>query len=174
MSNLPKKRGFLMVNYDTPDFILDIHNNLNKDDLYFEHRNNIDYGIEDETHISVGLSLDNDTNLDELKKYLDDISKYKAILCDISVFEREEFDVLKCSVISSSLKRTNKEIQDNFKNYCEFPTYNPHVTIAYFKKGCAEKYAKKELPKLYLLQPKYFTYSYYDENGEEISIKFEK
>ena len=83
-------------------------------------------------------------------------------MTDISKFECEKFDVLKCAVKSKALKDTNKEIVDKFETHSEYKDYNPHVTIAYMKKGMADKYLKKILDKLILLKAKNFNFSYFD------------
>ena len=56
-------------------------------------------------------------------------------------------------------KDTNKEIVDKFETHSEYKDYNPHMTIAYMKKGMADKYLKKILDKLILLKAKNFNIS---------------
>lgn len=116
--------------------------------------------------------LDNDINLDELKKFLKDISEYDIILTDISKFECENYDVLKCAVKSKALKDTNKEILKHFDSHSEFKDYTPHLTIAYMQHGMADKYTKNILDKLVHLKPKNFHFSYV-ENGKDKHIRFD-
>ena len=98
-----------MIEYETPKFIKDLQNSIKKEELYTEEDND-DYGLEKASHVTLVPCLDNDINLDELKKFLKNISEYDIILTDISKFECENFDVLKCAVKSKTLKNTNKEI----------------------------------------------------------------
>ena len=167
-----REYAFLMINYDTPEIIKDIHNLLTDDEIYTEEGK--EYGIEHETHVTLVPCLDNDVDLEELKKYLKDISEYDAILTDISKFECEDYDVLKCAAKSKTLYDTNKKIVKIFDTHSEYKEYQPHLTIAYMKHGMADKYLKKILPKLVQLKPKGFHFSYVNENGDEKDIKFEK
>ena len=109
-----KKYAFLMINFDTPEFIKDIQNKIPKNELYTDKDSENDYGIENKTHVTLVPCLDNDTNIEELKKYLKDISRYKTILTNISLFKNDDCDVLKCDAQSVLLKDTNKAITDTF------------------------------------------------------------
>lgn len=169
--NTNREYAFLMIEYEMPEFIKDIQDKISPEELYYEDGND-DYGIEIESHVTLVPCLDNDINIDELKKYLEKIGKYEIMLSDISKFECENFDVLKCNVMSDILKKTNKAIVDNFDTHSEYKVYQPHLTIAYMKKGMADKYTKDILDKLIYLKPKNFHFSYV-ENGKEKDIRFD-
>ena len=166
-----REYAFLMVEYETPKFIKDLQNSIKKEELYFEENSN-DYGLEKESHVTLVPCLDNDVSLNELKKYLKNISDYDIILTDISKFECEKFDVLKCAVKSKALKDTNKEILKHFDSHSEFKDYTPHLTIAYMQHGMADKYTKNILDKLVHLNPKNFHFSYV-ENGKNKDVRFD-
>ena len=166
-----REYAFLMVEYETPKFIKDLQNSIKKEELYFEENSN-DYGLEKESHVTLVPCLDNDVSLNELKKYLKNISDYDIILTDISKFECEKFDVLKCAVKSKALKDTNKEILKHFDSHSEFKDYTPHLTIAYMQHGMTDKYTKNILDKLVHLKPKNFHFSYV-ENGKDKDIRFD-
>lgn len=167
-----REYAFLMVDYEKPSFITDLQNKIKKEDLYVEEGND-DYGIEKNSHVTLVPCLDNDVDLEELKKYLKDISEYDAILTDISKFECEDYDVLKCAAKSKTLYDTNKKIVKIFDTHSEYKEYQPHLTIAYMKHGKADKYLKEILPKLIHINPKNFHFSYVDKNGREKEKKFE-
>ena len=93
-------------------------------------------------------------------------------MTDISKFECEKFDVLKCAVKSKALKDTNKEILKHFDSHSEFKDYTPHLTIAYMQHGMADKYTKNILDKLVHLNPKNFHFSYV-ENGKNKDVRFD-
>lgn len=170
--NTTRKYAFLMVDYETNSFIEGIQDKIKKDELYIEEDNN-DYGLEKESHVTIVPCLDNDVDLDKLKTYLDELSKYDIVLTDLSKFECDKFDVLKCSVKSNELHKTNAKIVKDFDTHSEYKEYQPHLTIAYMKHGMADKYLEKILPKLIHLKPKKFHFSYVDENGKEKQVKFE-
>lgn len=167
-----REYAFLMVDYETPDFIKEIQSKIKDDELYKEDDND-DYGLEKKSHVTLVPCLDNNINLDELKSYLEDIDEYGIVLMDISKFECEKFDVLKCSVKSKQLKETNQKIVDVFETHSEYKGYSPHMTIAYMKKGMADKYTKKILDKLIYMKPLNFNFSTFDENGKDVNVKFD-
>ena len=159
--NTNREYAFLMVDYETPSIIKDLQKKIPSRELYTE-EDNEDYGLEKQSHVTLVPCLDNDIDIDKMKSYLKPINEYDIVLTDISKFECEKFDVLKCAVKSKALKDTNKEIVDKFETHSEYKDYNPHMTIAYMKKGMADKYLKKILDKLILLKAKNFNFSYFD------------
>ena len=170
--NTSRQYAFLMVDYETNEYIKDIQDKIKEEELYFEDDND-DYGLETNPHVTLVPCLDNDIDLQKLKTYLDDLSEYDIILTDLSKFECENFDVLKCAVKSDKLIQTNKKILKDYETHSDYKEYNPHLTIAYMKHGMADKYLKKILPKLIHLKPKNFHFSYVDKNNNEGDIKFE-
>ena len=164
--NTNREYAFLMVDYETPSIIKDLQKKIPSRELYTE-EDDEDYGLEKQSHVTLVPCLDNDIDIDKLKSYLKPIDEYDIVLTDISKFECEEFDVLKCAVKSKALKDTNKEIVDKFETHSEYKDYNPHMTIAYMKKGTADKYLKKILDKLILLKAKNFNFSYFDGNKDK-------
>lgn len=169
--NTSREYAFLMVEYEKPSFVSELQDKIKKEELYIEEDND-DYGLEKESHVTLVPCLNNDVEVSELKKYLMDISKYDIILTDISKFECEKFDVLKCAVKSKNMETTNKKIRDKFETHSDYKDYTPHLTIAYMKHGMTDKYLKDILPKLVYLKPKNFHFSYVDKNGDEKDLKF--
>ena len=160
--------AFLMIKYKTPSLIKDIHNKLDPNDIYKDDTDNKhSYGIEKDTHVTVVPCMDNDVNIDDIKKLLEPLDKYKIYLTNISKFDNDKYDVLKCDVASMALFKTNADILKKFKSHSEYKEYNPHVTIAYTKKGIADNFTKDTLDKLVMLEPECFWFSYYDSDGNE-------
>jgi len=58
----------------------------------------------------------------------------------VSLFENDEFDVVKIDVDSPDLHQLNKKVAESQPVTDTFPTYQPHATIAYVKKGKGAKY----------------------------------
>ena len=51
-----------------------------------------------------------------------------------------KYDVLQIEIVNSEIIDLHENLSKSIKNTKKFPSYIPHVTIAYLKKGCGEKY----------------------------------
>ena len=164
-----KKYAFLMIKYNTPSFIKDIQKQLSDDDLYVnnDENSNFHYGKENDTHVTLVPCLDNDVNIDNIKKMLKPLSDYQIFLTNVSKFDNKEYEVLKCDVASMPLFNTNYIIRSKYKTHTEYNEYHPHITIAYVKHGIADKFCKDALDRLIMLEPTSFWLSYYDKNGRK-------
>ena len=168
-----REYAFLMVRYGMTDFVKDIQKEIPDDILYTDPDGSDIYGKEDDAHVTLAPCLDNDVDLEELKTLLSPIRKYAGYITDISKFERKDYDVLKCNVVSEPMSATNKKILSKFESHSEYKdSYRPHLTIAYLKKGQADRFCKR-LKSFVKIEPTEFLFSYID-NGEEKSIAFEK
>ena len=58
----------------------------------------------------------------------------RAKLGKVTVFNGDEYVVLKISVQSRDLTRMNQAVRQNLECTDTFPDYKPHITIAYLKK----------------------------------------
>lgn len=68
-------------------------------------------------------------------------------LGEISLFDtNEDFDVVKIEILSEDLHELRKRLIDKIENTQTHPEYNPHITIAYVKKGSANKIVGKDNP----------------------------
>lgn len=97
-------------------------------------------GVETEPHATVlyGFSLDFDAQ--KLPEVLSGFGPFEARLGKLSRFECPEYDVVKFEVVSDRLRALNAELSESFKEDIT-PSkwdYNPHVTVAYVKKGAAQ------------------------------------
>lgn len=157
----------IMLDYNMPEFIKKIQKEIPEEELYFgeEGEKPSDYGIESDAHITILYGLNLDVKFDDIKEHLFPIKDYKTILVNVSSFNNEKFDVLKAEVKCPKATESNKSIKENFDTHDTFKAYNPHMTIAYLKKGFAKKYEKKMLDKIETLTPTNFNYSYIDGKG---------
>lgn len=171
----PRDYAFLMIDYEMPNFVKKIQKGIKEDELYTEEGNE-DYGLEKQCHVTVAACLDNDIDVEKLKEQLPlSIDCYGAFCTNISKFENEGFDVLKCSICCDILNLTHNRIAKKFSLHTEFKEFNPHLTIAYLKKGMADKYLQDTLPSLPHLKPICFHFTYHDKkNGKEKSVIWEK
>jgi 2'-5' RNA ligase len=167
----------LMLDYKMPEFIKELQKKIPEDELYFgetkKDKDDNTYGIENESHITLVYGLENDVKFKDLKKYLYPIDEYKTILINISVFKNDKFDVLKAEAKCPMADKSNKCISNNFDVNSDYNEYKPHMTIAYMKKGKADKYKKAMLDKIEDMTPHEFDYSY-SEDGKDKNDFYKK
>ena len=99
-------------------------------------------GRETDIHITVKYGLHTNSPK-EVKKIVADFGIIKATLGKTTLFpasDHHKFEVVKVDVISNDLYRLNKKIKKATTCTDTFPTYLPHLTIAYVKEGCGKKY----------------------------------
>lgn len=159
----------IMLDYEMPEFIKEIQKKIPEDDIYFGSEDDKEknmFGIEDECHITIVYGLDNGVNFKDIEPYLFPLNEYKTILVDISTFENKNFDVLKVTAKCPKAAESNKLIMNNFDVHSDYPDFSPHMTIAYMKKGKADKYKKDILDKIDTIKPYGFNYSY-NRDGED-------
>ena len=129
MADVPQKESML-------EFIKKIPNEC----VYEEVGEN--YGKEANPHVTVmyGLSPIEENRVKELLNKVP--KKIVAELGKISKFSNADtpYDVLKIEVRSPHLNKIHEMIRKNFDNNYKWSEYNPHVTLAYVKKGTCNEY----------------------------------
>lgn len=100
-----------------------------------------DKGLEDRPHITVKYGLHTDS-AEDLQKALSREGAGRATFGPIKIFrpEGKEYDVVVQSVESPDLHRLNAKVGDSLEHTDTFPTYEPHMTLGYVKKGVGAKY----------------------------------
>jgi len=93
-----------------------------------------DDGRDEHPHITIKYGLHTD-DPKLVARALRGVGPIKYKLGAVSKFESTEYDVLKIAVISDDLKRVNARLRRLLKCTDTHPIYNPHVTIAYVRKG---------------------------------------
>lgn len=102
------------------------------------------FGREDEIHATILYGV-HDEEPDAVKQLLTDVGPLKLELGKISLFaNNSKFDVVKISVISPDLHKLHTKFKENLEYSSDYPRYQPHVTIAYVKKGKGDKYDGNE------------------------------
>jgi hypothetical protein len=160
----------LMIEYEEPAFIDELQKTIAPEDLYIDETNYY-FGLESEYHVTLLSFLENDVDVRQLKTYLKDISEYETQLVDVSSFPGEVRDVLKCSVESDAVAETSQAIRSNFINAYPYPTMLYHLTVAFLKPGCAQKYLQNQIEPV-TIKPTNFLLSYYNKEGERLQIRF--
>lgn len=130
--------GGLLAHLDIP-FWNDIMDQINDEEVYMPE----EYGKEWETHCTVLYGIDDtQVSVDDVRELIKDVEPFKVYLTSISIFDNEEFDVLKFDVESQAIHDLHDKVANAFPHEQMYPTYKPHVTIAYLQKGYGEKYTR--------------------------------
>lgn len=172
---MAREYAFLMIDYEMPSFIKNLQNKIPNNELYFgtdEEKKDNQYGFEKESHVTLAPCLDSDVDINKLKELLLPLKEYKCILNNISIFENDNYDVLKADVKCPNMHKTYNKIKENFELHSAYKEYHPHMTIAYMQKGMADKYKKKMLDKIEELTPTSFDFSYTNDKGIDVNEKF--
>jgi 2'-5' RNA ligase len=120
--------------------ILDFNYKTIHEDLIY--KENEEYGREKHPHITLKYGLVNSYNEEEMKQLLHKVSPFNVAVKGVSIFENDKFDVLKFDVDGKELRKLN-EMFSMLPNHDEHPIYNPHMTIAYVKKGLGHRFVKE-------------------------------
>jgi 2'-5' RNA ligase len=91
-------------------------------------------GREDDIHITLfyGIKSNDPTETKILLKNVDPIEIRLGL---INAFKNDDkLDVIKIEVESGALEKLHYEISKSIENDNDYPTYEPHITIAYVKK----------------------------------------
>ena len=114
-----------------------------EEDLYVKEENGDRYGKETEPHVTLLYGIHSkEANAQEILDYLRNLKPVTVRITGISIFENNEYDVVKYTIESDELHALNAEIKERFPYTSTYPTYKPHMTIAYVKKGQGKKYVK--------------------------------
>jgi 2'-5' RNA ligase len=153
-TNLSK--GCAMVYFDFPD-MKEIHSLIDEKDIYKP----ADYGLDKEPHCTLLYGFDPNVKGEAVFDTIKQFKIPKFILQKASLFENE-YDVLKFDVLDTTktLHKINKKLCKSFPYESDFPTYHPHCTVAYLKKGTGKKYVDLLKGKKYTVTPKYIVYSF--------------
>ena len=101
-----------------------------------------DDGRELNPHVTVKFGLHTDY-ADELKAVIAGEEPIAIQIGQASVFSSDEYDVVKLEIESQGLHALNATISEAMKCTDTHPSYKPHVTIAYVKKGLGETWASR-------------------------------
>jgi len=116
-----------------------LHRYIRPDDLAED-------GIERDPHITVAFGLDKELPEDKVSQLLKLPRGARIKLGGLNMFQNPDSDVLKFDVDSEDLQRIHKQIEKEIGIPGKtFKDYNPHVSVAYLKKGSKlEKYKALE------------------------------
>ena len=114
------------------------HNNVADEDLYTKPDGGM--GRENEIHVTLLYGLKND-DPDEIAELIKGTGSFDVRLGLVTAFrDGDDNDVLKIDAEAPELQKLHYLIDEETDNDNSYPTYQPHVTIAYMKKGKADPY----------------------------------
>jgi len=164
------KYGCVML-YFTFDEIQDIQSKIDTDDLYTENGSN-QYGLETEPHVTLLYGLHDTVTLADVKSVLDQYTMYTCNFKDMSLFQNDNYDVLKFNVVGDNLHELNNDLTE-YPYTTDYPKYNPHCTIAYLKPGRGKKYVEMFNDEEYWIAPTHAVYSQPSGKKDKISINID-
>jgi len=94
--------------------------------------------LETDAHITIKYGL-HTTNFSEIVPFIKDVESVSFVVGGLSLFSSDKQDVLKYEIQGEDLVRL-REAVSILDNTDAFPTYNPHVTVAYLKPGTGQHY----------------------------------
>lgn len=100
------------------------------------------FGIEDEPHITVLYGLHEGIESEDLKSLVSDVENVDYKITGVSIFENENFDVVKLDIESDTLHELNERCK-SLPHTSTYPDYHPHMTISYVKPGMGKKYVRE-------------------------------
>jgi hypothetical protein len=170
--------GCVMLHVEFPE-IKKIHQLIDKNDLYID-ENDPTYGLESYPHCTLLFGLHDGVTTPEVQEVIKDYEFSPLRAHNPSIFVKDKYDVLKFEVgytikSGSFLTKINNNLKE-FPHTNKFPTYNPHITIAYLKSGLGQKYVKliNEKYEDLIINPDYVMYIKPDGSQDEIKIKIKK
>jgi 2'-5' RNA ligase len=115
---------------------------IDRDDLYMGENGKEEnkYALEKTPHITLLYGIHSDVPDKEVEVVIDTFSSFGVSIGNISKFESPECDVLKFDMHGDGLKSANKKLSE--LPHTNEHSYHPHMTVAYVKKGKADKYIK--------------------------------
>lgn len=131
MADAPKSISDIVLNFskkNIPDSVLVINDDAK--------------GREDEIHVTVKFGLLERKPSEKLLEILRNFRPFEIKIGPISFFRNGKtkgFDVVKCGIVSPNLYELNRQISLGCPHEDTYPTYKPHLTLAYVQPGsCSE------------------------------------
>ena len=129
---------FVDLPKDIIDLMLQFGEQIDPEDLYEKEAEN---GLEKEPHITVKYGLTTN-DVADVKDRLEKEKGGSGHIGSSSIFEVDEYDVVKVTVESEDLLRIHTKLNE-LPHEDSHPDYQAHATLAYVKSGTGKKYKGK-------------------------------
>jgi hypothetical protein len=93
------------------------------------------FGYDTEPHVTLKYGFEPDLGKMNVAKILQGMKPFNIILKALNLFENDKFDVVKFEVQKCPILTELRRRCDGYPNSDSYPDYNPHMTLAYVKKG---------------------------------------
>ena len=135
--------GCVMAKIDSESAkkILDFNYKFIGEEYLYTEDGDSSYGREVDLHTTIKYGLVNSYNEEQMKHLLRNVTPFDIQVRGLSIFENTNFDVLKFDVESPVLHQLHEQFS-YLPNHDEHPEYHPHMTLAYVRKGLAERFLK--------------------------------
>ena len=143
MEGTRKKYGCIMACIDgsNKSDILKFNKSLIPDKMVYNNKEK-EFGREMDSHVTIKFGLTKHYTREEMKTFLEGVSPFIIDLGGVSIFENDDFDVVKMDVVGDELKKLNTKFS-KLPNEDEHPNYHPHCTLAYVKRGEGKQFNDK-------------------------------
>ena len=127
--------GCLMLSVPMMEQIVErMHDDLERILLSHGYKRNEDFEFDKYTHITIAFGINVNTDINLIKEIERNRPTYFQ-LTELSLFENDNFDIIKFDIMSSDLRILNHIIRSKMEVKSSFSEYHPHLTVAYVPKG---------------------------------------
>lgn len=128
------------IQEDVASKLLDFNYKMVKEEHIFQEGDK--YGREKHPHVTIKYGLVNSYTEEQMKHLLRNVTPFNIQVRGLSIFENEQFDVLKFDIDSPVLHQLHEQFS-YLPNHDEHPEYHPHMTVAYVKKGMGKQFVRE-------------------------------
>lgn len=127
--------GCLMLSTPMMEEIVNrMHDDLERILLDHGYKRDEDFEFDKYIHITVAFGININTDINLIKEIVRNRPSYFQIT-ELSLFENDNFDIIKFDIMSSDLRILNHIIKSKMEVKSTFYNYHPHLTVAYVPKG---------------------------------------